>query len=194
MSTRKRAHCNSAQIVLFPTVEASPLRESNKTPFARGRQNQRLPRKEEPTTEDLLRDYKLQNDLVLALQPRTAFLKWRYPFPDKKEFSFSRVSSNTEEEQLQAFAKVSSSELRLFLKGPVYKLKTVTYADMISAEKRMAAYTAKERYNPRIIKEEDMLISGCRCNDCSLLNMLASDCKKKGIKFNTQVINSSCGL
>lgn len=52
MSTRKRAHCNSAQIVLFPTVEASPLRESNKTPFARGRQNQRLPRKEEPTTED----------------------------------------------------------------------------------------------------------------------------------------------
>lgn len=149
---------------------------------------------DEPTRDDLIRDYKIENDLVMSMQPKSAFLKWRYPYPENDDFSFSRVTGSISEEWLQPFAKITSSELRLFIKGPVYKLRTVTREEMEAVEKVMTAYKSRERYRPRLINKEDMILSSCRCNDCSLLNMLASDCRKKGINLSIRSVMEACGL
>jgi hypothetical protein len=136
---------------------------------------------DEPTTEDLLRDYSIENNLVMKLNPKTAFLKWRYPYIEKNSnLTFKRVFGSITEEWIQPFAKQDSSELRLYITGEYY-LKDINTSDILTADNRMALYKYIDRYIPRIIKSEYMLISSCKCNDCSLLNILAYQCKKLNI-------------
>jgi hypothetical protein len=148
----------------------------------------RFTTEEKPTTADLIRDYTLENTIVMNIQPKTAMLKWRYPYLDKEdnETVFERVQGSVTEEWLQPFAKPTSSELRLYLEGPVFKLKEIRPDDSRRADFVMAAYKVIDRYIPRLIKQEDMLLSSCRCNDCSLLNLIAVDCRNHGIELDVQ--------
>ena len=149
---------------------------------------------ESPSTEDLLRDYAIENSLVLGLQPTTAHLKWRYPFLEKdQELVLDRVNGSHIEEWIQPFAKETSSELRLFMTGPEYFIKQYSTEDIRLMERKMAAYKLSTRFNPRAIKPEHMLLTSCRCNDCSLLNMLAVECKKNNIILDVRTIMEACG-
>lgn len=149
---------------------------------------------DEPTTIDLIRDYTLENNTVIGLNPATALLKWRYPFVDQKSsaglsqtFSFSRVVG---EEWLQPFAKPDSSEMRLFVDGTTIEMREVTVSDMLLAERLLSGYKYIDRYKPRIIPSDvEQIITSCRCNDCAQINMLATECKNNGISFTAKDVD-----
>ncbi|ATI21175.1 polymerase small subunit VP39 [Eastern grey kangaroopox virus] len=90
----------------------------------------------EPTTDDLLRDYSLQNSMVCILKPMASSLKWRCPFPDQWVRDFYTVCGK---EMLQPFAPAYSAELRLLTfydRAPV-RLRCVTLETAHEYEKRM---------------------------------------------------------
>lgn len=152
----------------------------------------RFTEESEPTTEDLIRDYDLENEAVIALQPKAALLKWRYPFVNKNsnkdKVLFQRVIGSVNEEWLQPFSKPLSSELRLYLEGPKYDLKDVTVGDSLIADRLMYAYKSEDRYIARDIRSDEMLISSCRCNDCCIFNSIATELKKLNISLTIEDI------
>lgn len=150
---------------------------------------------EEVTTSDLVRDYAIEDNLVMKLKPATAFLKWRYPYLTEAEqdFMLSRVWSNRSEEWLQAYAKTKSSELRLYLEGPEYFIKHFDYQSITKAERLMAAYKIKHRFNPRDLHKDMMLVTSCRCNDCCMLNTLIYDLSKHNIRLTVDDVTKACG-
>ncbi|AAR07424.1 68R [Yaba monkey tumor virus] len=90
----------------------------------------------EPSTEDLLSNYALQNIMVSVLQPVASSLKWRCPFPDQWLRDFYVPYGN---EMLQPFAPLYSAELRLITiySGEPIKLRCITINDAKKYEKKM---------------------------------------------------------
>ncbi|QGN68069.1 cap-specific mRNA (nucleoside-2'-O-)-methyltransferase [Equine molluscum contagiosum-like virus] len=90
----------------------------------------------EPSTEELLHDYALQNAMVGLLKPVASSLKWRCPFPDQWLRNFYVVCGK---ELLQPFAPPFSAELRLLnihSSAPT-RLRCVTLAAARDYEKKM---------------------------------------------------------
>lgn len=90
----------------------------------------------EPSTEDLLRDYALQNSMVDILKPVASSLKWRCPFPDQWVRDFYMPCGR---EMLQPFAPTFSAEMRLIvlsINAPP-RLRCITLAAARDYERRM---------------------------------------------------------
>ncbi|ALA62471.1 poly(A) polymerase small subunit PAPS [Turkeypox virus] len=80
-------------------------------------------RGKEPTTEDLLHDYALQNMMISILAPVASSLKWRCPFPEQWLDDFYIPYG---EEFLQPFAPTFSAEMRIlgiYVKAPIRLLR-----------------------------------------------------------------------
>ncbi|ABI99061.1 poly(A) polymerase small subunit [Deerpox virus W-1170-84] len=90
----------------------------------------------EPSTNDLLSNYALQNIMVTILKPVASSLKWRCPFPDQWIKDFYIPYGN---EMLQPFAPKYSAELRLIsiYSGDPIKLRCITKEDALKYEKKM---------------------------------------------------------
>ncbi|AST09488.1 Poly polymerase small subunit (VP39) [NY_014 poxvirus] len=90
----------------------------------------------EPTTEDLLSNYALQNTMISILNPVASSLKWRCPFPDQWIKDFYIPHGN---KMLQPFAPSYSAEMRLLsiYTNDSVRLTRVTKADAINYEKKM---------------------------------------------------------
>ncbi|AAF14953.1 m65R [Myxoma virus] len=90
----------------------------------------------EPTTQDLLSNYSLQNIMVSVLKPAASSLKWRCPFPDQWIKDFYVPHGN---EMLQPFAPSYSAEMRLLsiYSGTPIRLKCITQQDSSKYEKKM---------------------------------------------------------
>ncbi len=91
----------------------------------------------EPTTDDLLVNYALQNKMLSVLNPIASNLKWRCPFPDQwiKDFYVPRGR-----ELLQPFSPSYSAELRLIsihVNNEPIRLRLVTLEDAVKYEKKM---------------------------------------------------------
>lgn len=67
---------------------------------------------ESPTEDEILSDIKLQNMFLKELNPLFSHIKFRIPFPSKKNISFEKPIGL---EILQAFVKHDSCEYRIFL-------------------------------------------------------------------------------
>ncbi|ANS71155.1 poly(a) polymerase small subunit [Pteropox virus] len=94
---------------------------------------------DEPSTEDLLSDYSLQNMMLSILKPVASSLKWRCPFPDQwvKEFYIP-----TGREMLQPFAPPYSAELRIIniYTSDKAQLRLITIEDAKIYERKMFYY------------------------------------------------------
>ncbi|AEN03664.1 VP39 [Yokapox virus] len=90
----------------------------------------------EPTTEDLLSNYALQNIMISILNPVASSLKWRCPFPDQWIKDFYIPHGN---KMLQPFAPSYSAEMRLLsiYTSDAVRLTCVTKSDAINYEKKM---------------------------------------------------------
>ncbi|CCD83243.1 poly(A) polymerase and RNA methyltransferase [Squirrelpox virus] len=91
---------------------------------------------DEPSTEDLLRDYALQNTIVSILNPAAFSLKWRCPFPGQWVRDFYVPCGK---EMLQAFAPPYSAELRILSisTGEPVKLRCINLDTASDYEKKM---------------------------------------------------------
>ncbi|AQY16649.1 MC076 [Molluscum contagiosum virus subtype 2] len=89
----------------------------------------------EPSTEDLLYDYALQNSMLSILKPVASSLKWRCPFPDQWLHNFYVVCGK---ELLQPFAPPFSAELRLLsVHAGAPRLRCIMPAAARDYEKKM---------------------------------------------------------
>ncbi|AAT99852.1 putative poly(A) polymerase regulatory small subunit [Diachasmimorpha longicaudata entomopoxvirus] len=123
----------------------------------------------EPTTTNLLFDYKLQNEILLELQPLFAHLKFRVPFPDDwVEGTVLQVPDG--EEQLQAFAPSSSAEYRIFCTQPLFLSEISTMEQLVSYEEQFSWYNTYQK------KENDLVIAA------HILNVYFR--KEKGETYN----------
>jgi hypothetical protein len=133
---------------------------------------------QEPSTKNLIQDYKIENETVKLVNPKTALLKWRYPFVDSnKQFQFERVQGVITEEWLQIFPKPKSTELRLYLEGPFDKPYRIINEQMCNnADELMFAYKMGGRFHRRNIEKYE-LNNSCYCNDCCLLSEVMTSFK-----------------
>lgn len=130
-----------------------------------------------PNTQNLLHDYKIQNNVIKQLKPLFSLVKFRMPFPDdwKEGFEFEKPVGK---EYLQAFQKQSSTEFRIFLNStPVFeKINDIEelkkyeekfswynreYRSQFENDLNIAYYTLQYYYNIEIpskrIKRKDIL-------------------------------------
>ncbi|AAR83525.1 poly(A) polymerase small subunit [Canarypox virus] len=101
-------------------------------------------RGKEPTSEDLLHDYSLQNLMISILRPIASSLKWRCPFPDQWIRDFYIPLGD---EFLQPFAPSYSAEMRLlgsYTRGPI-RLIRITREAAVEYEKKMFYLNNKVR-------------------------------------------------
>ncbi|ARE67766.1 SWPV1-155 [Shearwaterpox virus] len=101
-------------------------------------------RGKEPTSEDLLHDYSLQNLMISILKPIASSLKWRCPFPDQWIRDFYIPLGD---EFLQPFAPTYSAEMRLlgsYIRGPIRLIK-ITKDAAVEYEKKMFYLNNKVR-------------------------------------------------
>jgi hypothetical protein len=112
------------------------------------------------------------------VNPKTALLKWRYPFVDSNEtFQFERVQGVVTEEWLQIFPKPKSTELRLYLEGPFDQpYRIITEQMCNNTDELMFAYKIGGRFHRRNIEKYE-LNNSCYCNDCCLLSELITSFK-----------------
>ncbi|AWU47111.1 poly polymerase small subunit [Sea otter poxvirus] len=90
----------------------------------------------EPSTDDLLNDYTLQNTTISVLRPAASIIKWRCPFPDQWIHEFYIPCGK---ELLQPFAPSYSAELRIIsihTKTPL-QLRLITLEDAHIYENKM---------------------------------------------------------
>ncbi|AUD40238.1 polyA polymerase small subunit [Flamingopox virus FGPVKD09] len=109
-------------------------------------------RGKEPTSEDLLHDYALQNQMVSILKPIASSLKWRCPFPDQWIRDFYIPCGD---EFLQPFAPPFSAEMRLlscYSRAPI-RLIRIDKNAAIEYEKKMFYLNTKIR--PKIVLDFD---------------------------------------
>lgn len=95
----------------------------------------------EPSTKNLLDDYKIQWDCLTALNPVAYTIKWRCPFPTDwptkdKVYIFPGTV------YVQAYAKPTSCELRLIHFGEINpsKIQEITKEDSIKIEQTMCYF------------------------------------------------------
>lgn len=102
--------------------------------------------KSEPTTQNLIEDYKLQWNIVKKLRPEFSLLKFRLPFPDDwKDGIFFNFPYG--EQYLQAFTDRSSNEFRIVVKENNITGKLIfTKKILIEYEERFAFYNQEYRY------------------------------------------------
>ncbi|QRY18952.1 ORF-82 [Teiidae poxvirus 1] len=106
----------------------------------------------EPTSEDLLHDYSLQNLMINILKPAAFSLKWRCPFPDQWVRDFYVPLG---EEFLQPFAPPYSAEMRLLspcIKGPV-RLIRIDKESALEYEKKM--FYLNNRIRKKVVLDFD---------------------------------------
>lgn len=148
----------------------------------------------EPSTEDLIRDYNLENNIVTSLSPKTCFLKWRYPYITPRDkvnnlYRVNRVIGNITEEWVQSFTYPESSEMRMYIEGPNYTLKSISTEECLTADKRLQWYKMIGRYTEKNSNQLQYKLSNCLCNDCCIMNYTVDDCNKNGIELTIQHMN-----
>lgn len=145
----------------------------------------------EPSTEDLIRDYNLENSVVTNLNPKTCFLKWRYPYisPTDKANNLYRVIGNVTEEWIQSFTYPESSEMRMYIEGPNYTLKSVSSEECLIADRKLQWYKMIGRHTERNSNQLQYKLSNCLCNDCCIMNYTVDECNKNGIKLTIEHMN-----
>lgn len=115
----------------------------------------------EPTTANLINDYKIQNDVLVKLSPKFSSLKYRCPFPD--DFNINSITKPNGVEILQTKTPEYSAELRIFTSSG-NGFKDVFIQDALEYEEKMFYYNKVIRksrgYEYNIIKR----ISNYVCN------------------------------
>lgn len=96
----------------------------------------------EPSTNDLLENYKLQENIVKMLNPEFSLLKWRCPFPDKTFQEFQTLSGL---ELLQVFTSKYSAEMRLICSKPYNFNRVINYEKSVDYEEKMFYYNKRIR-------------------------------------------------
>lgn len=98
----------------------------------------------EPTVEELIHDYNLQNDIIKGVNPTWISIKWRCPFPDEYSKWLSKNSPLeilNGLECLQIYTKSTSAELRIIAKNDSkIKFREITLEDSIRYEQKMFYY------------------------------------------------------
>lgn len=136
----------------------------------------------EPSVEELLNDYAIQNDFLIKLQPRYALIKFRYPFPSEiKRVNINNYNYPDGIMYLQCYNKGDSAELRIFIDNTTeISFRKFSLEDAVMYEEKMFWYNNIYRIN----NENDILISGY------ILNMLLKlDIYKKIDKQETIIKN-----
>lgn len=98
----------------------------------------------DPKTQDLLNDYKIQNNFLKELKPMFSLLKFRLPFPDdwKDGYSFEKPIGK---EYMQAFQKRASTEFRIFLNSVIVFTTIDSTEELIKYEEKFSWYNRHYR-------------------------------------------------
>lgn len=147
----------------------------------------------EPTSSELLEDYNLQNDLLIALKPKAALLKMRFPFYEETlqpiKCSFPEYLPNGATSSpavmifpkgdllLQAFQPSESAEMRLQILSPDFEFVGIGLDALKIIEERMFYFNRHIRFSPRCEYERELarLEHKCLCNDCGLMYVILRD-------------------
>lgn len=107
----------------------------------------------EPSTANLLFDYKIQNKIISNLNPDFSLVKYRMPFPDQwdKQVFYKPVGK----EYIQAFSKNNSSEFRIFLNSLNTFQRISNIKSLIKYEELFSWYNNIYRFQ----KKNDLLIA-----------------------------------
>ncbi|CAJ1637628.1 poly(A) polymerase small subunit PAPS [Salmon gill poxvirus] len=93
----------------------------------------------EPTTQNLLDDYDLQEAIIKKLKPCAWMLKWRCPFPDSWPTT-KEVKIPVGKIYVQAFAKPTSAELRIINLTGNLTTNVVTKQEGVIYEEKMCYF------------------------------------------------------
>lgn len=107
----------------------------------------------EPTTSNLLFDYKLQNNIITKLNPDFSLVKFRMPFPD--QWNLQVFYKPVGKEYIQAFTKNNSTEFRIFLNSLNTFQRISNIKSLIKYEELFSWYNNIYRFQ----KKNDLLIA-----------------------------------
>lgn len=140
----------------------------------------------EPTTENLLFDYGLQNKIIKELSPMFSLLKFRMPFPDdwREGDSFEKPIGK---ECLQAFTKPSSTEFRIFLNSVIAFEKIEKKDELNKYEEKFSWYN--RIYRPE--KENDLNIAHYIFSNYYNTELLEKNIKRRDIVKFLKTIQKS---
>jgi hypothetical protein len=98
----------------------------------------------EPTTENLLCDYELQNIIIKKLKPMFSLIKFRMPFPNDWNDKNS-LQIPVGKQYIQVFQKHDSNEFRIFLTS-VLMFEDININKLIEYENKFAWYNQNYRF------------------------------------------------
>lgn len=98
-----------------------------------------------PSTDNLISDYILQNNVLKQIKPMFSLLKFRVPFPDdwQNGFEFEKPIGK---EYIQAFQKPTSTEFRIFLNSSFVFEKINTVDELKKYEEKFSWYNREYRF------------------------------------------------
>ncbi|QKE44555.1 putative poly(A) polymerase small subunit [Yalta virus] len=108
-----------------------------------------------PSTNDLLADYILQNNILKQLKPLFSLLKFRMPFPDDEWKEGLEFDKPVGKEYIQAFQKPASSEFRIFINSNIVFETVNTVEELKKYEEKFSWYNREYRFQ----KQNDLNIA-----------------------------------
>lgn len=98
-----------------------------------------------PTTDNLISDYRLQNNVLKQIKPLFSLLKFRVPFPDDWQDGFE-FEKPVGKEYIQAFQKPTSTEFRIFLNSSFVFEKINNIDELKKYEEKFSWYNREYRF------------------------------------------------
>lgn len=98
----------------------------------------------EPTTKNLLNDFKLQNNILEKLEPMFSLVKFRMPFPDDWDEDY-KFMMPVGVKYLQPFSGPNSAEFRIAL-NKIIQFKEISDIETLKEYERKFAWYNKNRF------------------------------------------------